>query len=183
MSGEDCPVSCCAADFKALLYRRVRSVLPPFPMTERPFLPWALCPLQGLFTFAPRVTVPGQLPTSRRQFTRGCLPRLSEGKICEALAALLAPSLAARGQRASASALQGISTDLHGVFDVKDRSEEHPLGRTRTLQSLRPLNSTPEGAVSSHGVGLPFRVYRALGNPLLKLHASVVGRWSFPLPP
>lgn len=38
-----------AADFKALLRRRVRSVPQPFPTTERPILPWALAPFKVLF--------------------------------------------------------------------------------------------------------------------------------------
>jgi hypothetical protein len=54
--------------------------------------------------------------------------------------------------------------------------------RGTSLQSLRPLNSASEDAGSSHGVGSPFRVFCALGNPLLKHAASVAGRLVFPAP-
>lgn len=42
-----------AADYKALLRRRVRDVTPPLPVVRHSILPWALCPLQGPSGSAP----------------------------------------------------------------------------------------------------------------------------------
>jgi hypothetical protein len=42
-----------AANYKALLRRRVRDVAPPLPVMRHSILPWALCPLQGPSGSAP----------------------------------------------------------------------------------------------------------------------------------
>ena len=155
-----------AADFKALLHKRVRSVLPPFPAID------ALSFLG--FHSPPRVPSLSASTRSSDQRSPRCTPGScrsnSQAPRTDSLSAAEAtvPSLGSRSSTASCEcpvrrnpirgsrcepklpratdvlsgersrwfllfteANRGRPTDLHEVCDVKERSEERLLGRTR----------------------------------------------------
>lgn len=62
-----------AANFKALLHRRVRSVPMPFPASVRPILPWALFPTY------PHSPVYRSLPATHRSRLPAPAPLMPEG--------------------------------------------------------------------------------------------------------